>query len=179
MNYVQQCCLDRKSGSLLQATDSHVDHYMKHAINLLWLSDAIWHQKTLLTLVQVRACFLTAPSHYLNQCWLNHQSVPLAFTSKYRSKYQVKERCLKNRHIKLLQNIPGADELKLFCLDIEGSAPSTSPWNILGVRSANERGRYIVTPPLIGWAHTQNDPSQKMGHWDLTTLKCSGCKKSY
>ena len=27
---------------------------------------------------------------------------------------------------------------------------------ILGVGSASERRRYYVTPPLIGWAHTQN-----------------------
>ena len=27
---------------------------------------------------------------------------------------------------------------------------------ILGMGSANERRRYIITPPLIGWAHTQN-----------------------
>ena len=29
---------------------------------------------------------------------------------------------------------------------------------ILYMRPANERRRYIVTPSLIGWAHTQNDP---------------------
>ena len=29
---------------------------------------------------------------------------------------------------------------------------------ILGMGSANERRRYIVTSSLIGWAHTQNDP---------------------
>ena len=29
---------------------------------------------------------------------------------------------------------------------------------ILGMGSANGRRRYIVTPPLIGWIHTQNDP---------------------
>ena len=28
---------------------------------------------------------------------------------------------------------------------------------ILGMGSANERRRYTVTPPLIGWFHTQND----------------------
>ena len=28
---------------------------------------------------------------------------------------------------------------------------------ILGMDSANERRHCIVTPPLIGWAHTQND----------------------
>ena len=29
---------------------------------------------------------------------------------------------------------------------------------ILGMGSANERKHYYVTPSLIGWAHTQNDP---------------------
>ena len=29
---------------------------------------------------------------------------------------------------------------------------------ILGMVSANDRRRYIVTPSLIVWAHTQNDP---------------------
>ena len=38
--------------------------------NSLGPSDAIWWQKTGSTLAQVMACCLTAPSHYLNQCWL-------------------------------------------------------------------------------------------------------------
>ena len=29
---------------------------------------------------------------------------------------------------------------------------------ILGLGSANERRRYIVTTALIGWAQAQNDP---------------------
>ena len=29
---------------------------------------------------------------------------------------------------------------------------------ILGMGSSNQRRRYIVTPPLIGWTHTENDP---------------------
>ena len=33
-------------------------------------SDAIWRQWSWTTLAQVTACCLTAPSHYLNQCWL-------------------------------------------------------------------------------------------------------------
>ena len=33
---------------------------------------------------------------------------------------------------------------------------------ILGVSSANERRRYIVTSSLIGWTHTQNDPINTM-----------------
>ena len=30
--------------------------------------------------------------------------------------------------------------------------------DILCMRPANERRRYNVTSPLIGWVHTQNDP---------------------
>ena len=33
-------------------------------------SDAIWRQKSGSTLAQLMAWCLTAPSHYLNQCWL-------------------------------------------------------------------------------------------------------------
>ena len=36
----------------------------------LWLSDAIWRHKSESILAQVMACCLTAPNHYLNQCWL-------------------------------------------------------------------------------------------------------------
>ena len=39
-------------------------------INSLWPGDAIWRQRSGSTLAQVMACCLTAPSHYLNQCWL-------------------------------------------------------------------------------------------------------------
>ena len=38
--------------------------------NSLWPRDAIWRQRSWSTLAQVMACCLTAPSHYLNQCWL-------------------------------------------------------------------------------------------------------------
>ena len=41
-----------------------------HTVNSLWPSDAIWQHKSGSTLAQVMACCLTAPSHYLNQCWL-------------------------------------------------------------------------------------------------------------
>ena len=33
-------------------------------------SDVIWQQGSRSTFAQVMACCLTAPSHYLNQCWL-------------------------------------------------------------------------------------------------------------
>ena len=38
--------------------------------NSLWPSDSIWRQRSGSTLAQVMAGCLTAPSHYLNQCWL-------------------------------------------------------------------------------------------------------------
>ena len=39
-------------------------------INPLWPSDATWRHGSRSKLAQVMACCLTAPSHYLNQCWL-------------------------------------------------------------------------------------------------------------
>ena len=47
-------------------------------------------------------------------------------------------------------------------------------WFILCMRPANERWRYSVTPSLIGWAHTQNDP------WDYPTYDTywANCVKS-
>ena len=41
----------------------------------LWPSDVIWRQGSSSTLAQVMACCLTAPSHYLNQCWLRISEV--------------------------------------------------------------------------------------------------------
>ena len=40
------------------------------SLNSLWPSDVIWRQESRSTLAQVMACCLTAPSHYLNRCWL-------------------------------------------------------------------------------------------------------------
>ena len=40
------------------------------SINSLWPSDTTWRQSSGSTLAQVMVCCLTAPSHYLNQCWL-------------------------------------------------------------------------------------------------------------
>ena len=40
------------------------------SFNSLRPSDAIWRQRTRSTLAHKMACCLTAPSQYLNQCWL-------------------------------------------------------------------------------------------------------------
>ena len=45
-------------------------HSRDQWVNSLGPSDAIGRQRSGLTLAQVMACCLTAPSHYLHQCWL-------------------------------------------------------------------------------------------------------------
>ena len=40
------------------------------AFDTLWSSDALWWHRPRSTLAQVMTCCLTAPSHYLNHCWL-------------------------------------------------------------------------------------------------------------
>ena len=44
--------------------------FFSKEFNLLWPSEAIWHQRSWSTLGQVMACCLAAPSHHLTQCWL-------------------------------------------------------------------------------------------------------------
>ena len=48
---------------------------VKCVIYTLWPSDATWQHRSGSTLAQVMACCLTAPSHYLNQCWLINNEV--------------------------------------------------------------------------------------------------------
>ena len=47
------------------------------SFNSLWPNDAIWRHRSGSTLAQVMACCLTAPSHYLNQCWLITSKIQL------------------------------------------------------------------------------------------------------
>ena len=47
-----------------------LDMHTHWHVNSLWHSDAISQLRSGSTLVQLMDCCLTAPSHYLNQCWL-------------------------------------------------------------------------------------------------------------
>ena len=49
---------------------SRIFRHCTSMVNSLGPSDTIWHWRSWSTLVQVMACCLTTPSHYLNQCWL-------------------------------------------------------------------------------------------------------------
>ena len=53
-----------------RASDMKLCYFLWCQFNSLWPSDAIWRHRSGSTLAQVMACCLTAPSHYLNQCWL-------------------------------------------------------------------------------------------------------------
>ena len=50
------------------------------SVNSVLLSDTIWRHRSRSPLVQVMACCLMAPSHYLNQCWLLIIWGSMAFT---------------------------------------------------------------------------------------------------
>ena len=67
---VRAGCVDRGSVGL-----SH-HCWMCESFNSLWPSETIWRHKSGSLLAQVMACCLTAPSHYLNQCWLIISKVP-------------------------------------------------------------------------------------------------------
>ena len=53
----------------------HVMSRGHNGFNLLWPSDTIWRHRSGSTLAQLMACYLTAPSHYLKQCWLTMEGV--------------------------------------------------------------------------------------------------------
>ena len=51
----------------------------QYLINSLWPRYFIWWYTSWSTWVQVMACCLSAPSHYLNQCWLIQKWGPVRF----------------------------------------------------------------------------------------------------
>ena len=66
------CCAGTRGtiGDATRGNTGTVTWYIGDYFNSLWPSDAIWWHRSGSTLAQVRACCLTAPSHYLNQCRL-------------------------------------------------------------------------------------------------------------
>ena len=86
-------------------------------LNSLWPSKAIWQHRTGSTLVQVMACCLLAPSHFLNQCWLiidgaQQQSISgilMGSTQDINLWNKFENHTLKKK--KILSHHPGANEL--------------------------------------------------------------------
>ena len=79
--------------------------------NSLWPSGAIWWQRSESTLAQVMACCLTAPSHYLNHCWLIISKVQWHSISQEMPQPLITEICAKITCLKCHSNFPGSNEL--------------------------------------------------------------------
>ena len=88
----------------------------KYHLNSLWPSDVIWRQGSRSILAQVMACCLTAPSHYLNQCWLIICKVQWHSSegnfAKDASGTNHWNKLKKITYIKFRSNLPGANESK-------------------------------------------------------------------
>ena len=80
--------------------------------NSLRPNDTIWWQISGSTLAQVMACCLTAPSHYLNQCWLIISCIHLRTISQEIPQPSTTRISLKIIYLKFNLNLPGANELQ-------------------------------------------------------------------
>ena len=103
------------------------------------------------------ACCLTAPSHYVNQCWQIISGALWQFSGKG-------SKCISLMWIwKWLiwyqKRISQGPMSQVSCLRwYEVSAGREITEVILGMGSASERRRYKATASLTGWAHTRKDP---------------------
>ena len=88
--------------------------YLSWCITSFRPGDAIWWHGTRSTLAQVMACCLTAPSHYLNQCWLIIGEVPwhLRALSLKVVKIPINKTRFKMAVLKCHIGLPGANELR-------------------------------------------------------------------
>ena len=86
---------------------------IKNWMNSLWPNDAIWQQRSGSTLARVMPCCLTAPTHYLNQCWFTISKI-------HQHSFTILQEILqpsittiswKSIFLRFLWNLPGAKEL--------------------------------------------------------------------
>ena len=120
----------------------------------LWPSDAIWRHRSGSTLAQVMACCLTAPSHYLNQCWLFINEVQwhtsdsnfTMDTSAISSKISIE--------IKFHSNLSGANESLLWRHNGHSSVSNHQPYdrlhNCLFRRRSKQTSKLRVTGLCVG-----------------------------
>ena len=83
-------------------------------VNSLWPNNAILRHGLGSTLAQVMAWCLTAPSHYLNQCWLVIRKIQLhSCDGNFTSDTSVMNDYInmKITHLKCHQNPPGSNKL--------------------------------------------------------------------
>ena len=70
-------------------SDRHYwDHYTYHTLNSLWPRYDKWRHRSRSTLAQAMPCWLTAPSHYLDQSWIIISKVQwLPFKEQFQKRY--------------------------------------------------------------------------------------------
>ena len=93
---------------------SNVGLAPKWCINTPWPNGATWRQRSGLTLAQVMACCLAAPSHYLNQCCLIINRVQWGSSEDDRRRYPSPTNQLIGLNItylKFYSNLADANEL--------------------------------------------------------------------
>ena len=94
LTQVMACCLTAPSHYLNQcwliisevkwhSFESNIMRYLSHQSFDSWFSNATWRHSPELTLAQVMAFCLKAPSHYLNQCWVTISEVQQQLSSNF------------------------------------------------------------------------------------------------
>ena len=142
-------------------------------------SDAIWWHGSS-TLAHVMACYPTAPSHYLNQCWLIiKMSVP--FSEQFQCLWTYSVIYVRRLHFLLQSHLPKANALNqswliLYILLTRLSQEGTEhEWN------TNRKGEHIVThedhngPHRLATctphhAHTHTLDKEGKPLWNLTPV---------
>ena len=105
---------------------------VRHAgqwVHSLWLIYVIFWSGS--TLVQVMACCLTAPSHYLNQCWLSAMRSPgiyLKAISQIQPQLLFTVKCLEIAYLKIILNLQGNNELTVHSSMVSHNSIVHSTW---------------------------------------------------
>ena len=114
------------------------------------------HHESLSTLLQVMACCLTTPSHYLNSCWLiklRSCRIPLMTISQKMLKISIFDWNLKMTNLILQPHHPGTNEL-----------PTKSMW-------LHPSHNFTFAPPVTAKCQTQR-AHQNGQHFADDTFKC-------
>ena len=90
--------------------------------------EAIWRDRYETTLAQVMACCLTAPSHYLNQCWLiikDHEGVQWQSMTVTRSSHEINFTSAQWTHVDSSEIFHGHFRIMAWCR--RGDKPLPDP----------------------------------------------------
>ena len=104
----------RRNEDVINALKQKVlDMYTHWHVNSSWHSDAIW-QINGSTLAQLMVCCLTAPSYYMNQCWLINWLRDMhlrAISQEVLKNYSICNLNGKFTLLKYFEHLPGTDVL--------------------------------------------------------------------